>query len=411
MIFDTAAAYLRLNEQERAHFSIRWEASEAAFQEHPDILDPGCIRAAFAEVSYKEDLADRLTAAAEKISAVPELKHFLWHIYHRTLLDPQGGQWMPNYLIPEDLIGREEAGLFNLLAALGSVPLIDAIYADMDLPREMALRHHGWLRGTIDIFRAAHSFPGHSLNQTAWSRLAIDRRLFRIGRFEYVLESAYPAFAPIVYIHKTTGKIAVLARPDWTFDAQWRRCRAEHAVHKGFFEDAGGIIRGIRLCYDGTVDREPCELNAAEWRPLPDSPWSAVLTMHIPGGERMPPDAAKESLSQAADFFAKHLHREIKLILCSSWILNPEWQVRMPDSNLAVFQRSVFLVQQEEPQKNTAGLFFVFGREDVDPATTVPANTMQKVMLDVLKEGGKLRGGIMVMPVQCIGDFGHPERF
>jgi len=411
MEFKAVADTLELNEEWKQKVSRKWEISERSCPETADFLKTEFIRRSFPLLRYKEDLTEALCNTAEQIRRIPELHHFAWHLYHRIFLDPER-EWLPPYLPPEKLLG-ENTGLFNLLIALGSVPLIDRAYEKRRIPKEMVAEHHTWLGGTIDIFRAAHNGRcGHDLRQTAWLRLAADGTLFRVGRFEFLMEP-YPMFCPAVYKNRESGKIAVLARDGWKYDAQWRRLphSAENPAHTAFLNDTGDSVEGIQLLHNGRVNTEaPLALNKKVWEPIA-APWDLVPTMHIPAGGGMTPGLTHSSLIQARAFFRQYHHREIPMICCHSWILNPEWQRLLPDSNLAAFQRSVF--QVDCPAGNGKdGLFFVFGRDDGDPLKEYPAdNSMRRAVLQVLREGKPLRSGIMLLPAHELELYGNPEMF
>ncbi len=413
MDFDSLARLLHFTESEYRNFSVEWPASEKVYPEEIGFLDHSFIRTHFQALRYPTDLTDALCRTAGEILKSTPLTHFAWHLYHRTFLNPNGPIWMPRYLLPDECLGKEGAGLFNLLIALASVPLIDRAYEKLGIPKRYSAEHHTWLGGTIDIFRGAHEGRfGHTLQQTAWLRLAVNGTLFRVGRFEFLLQD-YPQWAPAVYVHRSTGKMVALARSQWKYDAEWTRLpdHAGNALHTARIEEGDDFIQGIQLLYDGRVKSDSfCRLDKKEWTPM-ISPWSLFATLHIPPGGGMSPEIARESLIAGFEFFRTYFHREIPLFCCQSWILNPEWRRLLPDSNLAKFQRSVFMVEHPVTE-NKDGLFFLFGRDDGDPLKEYPAdNSARRAMLQVLRDGHKLKSGVMILPTSQLDLFGHPDQF
>jgi len=97
-----------------------------------------------------------------------------------------------------------------------------------------------------------------------------------------------------------------------------------------------------------------------------------VPSVHIPGGGRMTLNLARQSLQAAAEFFERFMNYEIKLFVCGSWILNPAFERELPDSNLALWMRQVYLFPGYPEQKS--GLFFVFGTDEGEFGNQYPAD-------------------------------------
>ena len=398
-----------------SNIAFHWEESQAHFPADgkPVFLDHGEIARNFARIHYREDLVPALCAKADEILSKPGLLRFAWHIYYRVFLDPARNSWFHTFELPDSFAG-ENKGLVTLLIALGSVPLIDRVYAAVPgLPSDFAPNRHEWLAGTIDIYKAAHDGrPGHDTQQIGWLSYAADGILFRIGRFEFLMEENCPAFLPPVFINRKIGKIAVMARPGWTYDKDGRRVvpSSPDVFRTAEFSDAGGRIEGLHLRYDSTTDFEHLSLDRHDWEPLV-SPWSRFVSMHIPAGGGMTPEVARASFAGAVEFFRKYMHRDLPVITCSSWILNEEWSLRMPESNLGKFQKSIFRFDGPR-ESNAAGLFFVFGRDGgLDPDDPKLRNTtLRRFMLDAMK-AGRLRSNFGFIPTEFLDRFGDPASY
>ena len=105
----------------------------------------------------------------------------------------------------------------------------------------------------------------------------------------------------------------------------------------------------------------------------------------------MTPEKIIDSLQQAKVFFRKYFNRDIRMFCCSSWILNPDWETELPDSNMAFFIRLGWAVPAIPWDK--AGLFFVFGTDEVDFETVPESNSLYRAFRNLNRQGRKLRPG------------------
>ena len=84
------------------------------------------------------------------------------------------------------------------------------------------------------------------------------------------------------------------------------------------------------------------------------------------------------------------------MISCISWVLNPEWEREMPDSNIAKFQRMTYMTPGT--CSGTDGLFFVFGTNTPDWQNFPADNSLRKAFHRVHERHGALaNGGMFVM--------------
>ena len=105
---------------------------------------------------------------------------------------------------------------------------------------------------------------------------------------------------------------------------------------------------------------------------------------------------ALASMKEAKEFFKKYLKREVPMFICGSWILNPALEKFAPHGNMARFRRETFnLPMIRWGSEGRDGMFFVFGRRDVDPTGIAPVNSIQKVLQEIFKSEGTLRTGAM----------------
>lgn len=294
----------------------------------------------------------------------------------------------------------EYTGIFNLLVAMSAIPYIENTYAQMGIPQRYAENTARWLGGTIPIYQAAHDgFPGHDARQSPWLSFAIAGRLFRIGRFEYLLQSA-PDWLPALFKNRHTGKIVALCREGWRIDQDgWRCCNEDTSARRTHLSCLPDRICGtpVNLQTGRAESGRTVSLSPEEYRDWLNTN-ELVPTIHIPGGEPLTAESALASFRAAPEFFARYLHQKLRACCCSSWILNPAWQTELPASNLAAFQKLCCLSPALPEPK--AGLFFVYGRDDGDFRDYPVKTALHKAFRHQFESGQPFRCGAMFLDLE-----------
>jgi hypothetical protein len=131
-----------------------------------------------------------------------------------------------------------------------------------------------------------------------------------------------------------------------------------------------------------------------------------VIEVHIPFGGGMTPERCADSMRQALEFFPRYfLERVFVGFTCGSWILNPDLaELYSPTSNMVLWQRELYLFPW--PSNGKAGLFFLFGEDDVDTATAPRDTSIRRAVLDHLAAGRPLRNGGMFLLTEDFPHFG-----
>ena len=120
-----------------------------------------------------------------------------------------------------------------------------------------------------------------------------------------------------------------------------------------------------------------------------------VLDVHIPGGGGMTPEACHDTMRQALEFFPRYFPEHPFVGFgCGSWILNPELEdICSPTSNMVLWMRELYLFPI--PSGPRSGLFFVFGENDIDPATAPRDTSLRRAIVEHIEKGGRMIGGGM----------------
>ncbi|MBQ9336720.1 MAG: hypothetical protein IJS14_05425 [Lentisphaeria bacterium] len=306
---------------------------------------------------------------------------------------------------PRERFGRN-TGIYHLMIALSALPLVEARYARLGLPEKYAADLAQWIGGTIGIHLAGTGVPGHFLQQTYWLRHAIEGRLFRIGRLEF-LPLPWGEDMAAVYRHRSDRSLTVLCRDGWAFDEEG--FRVDPASVKPAFTTKltffGGQVSGTPVDPFGKPIRGAVRtLDLSEWEPL-CAPWEKAVTIHIPGGGGLTPDAVRDSLAEAVRFYHTYLHWDVKVFTCASWIVNPAWERELPDSNLAAFQRNGYMTPCPVPS-GKPGMFFVYGRSHADPRELPCTTRLHQAFRRIFERGEPLRTGVLFIPADEVEMFG-----
>ena len=289
----------------------------------------------------------------------------------------------------EKLFG-ENTGIFYLMVALSAFPLIEERYDQMKIPRTMAEKLGLWIGGGMDIYAAGHDgLPGFCSIQLHWLRHAIDGRLFRIGRLEYLLHE-YPEWVPAVYRNRNNGRVCLLSRAGISYTKSGQRPGPDDTdpaeLIMSHLELEKDRIAGYRILPDGYADvSKMTVLDLHEWEPAATA-WEMVPSIHIPAGESLSEDAIRNSLREAVEFFREYLHQEIRMFVSCSWLFFYEWQKELPDSNIAAFAREGYLFPAF-PLNRTSGLFFLFGRSDRDIRNLPKQTSLERAFHKILESG------------------------
>ncbi len=304
-----------------------------------------------------------------------------------------------------DIFG-DNVGIFNLMIAMSSLPLLRKKHIEYGLDEDFTRRQAQWIGGLIPSYAAGRNGKaGFILRSLYWLRLAVDGELFRIGRLEF-LERPVSGDMPLILRRKSDGKLAVLCR-NWSFNKYNFRVSddADDVEFRTELEYFDGMVRGTPVnAYGFPVREKSVTLALEQWEKICDAE-DACMTVHIPGGGGMTMDKIRESLIAAKKFFLEKFNKKIRIFTCESWIFNPAWERELPDSNFAAFQRNVYLTPCHVPS-GTPGTYFVYGEVECDPRERECVTSLHRAFCRVLERGEPLRTGSMFILPEDVEKFG-----
>jgi len=383
-----------------------WAESEACFPDAaPAFLTPAQIRASRELAALPAELDALLLETARRVRERPALLHLAWHCFrllfeHRDYAGGHIAKWPSLERVLSDL-----SGVFYLLVALAVAPLTRAVHRELGVPEAIT-------RGTLkdfgeltDLYRRENGGAwGVLLRILYWLRHYTAGELYGLGRMEYMVRPFRGGVQ--AFRHRESGETLALAEDGVWFDDEG---------HASVGAEAGGwtsrlsidehAIVGFPVSPFGKALRREVRLDPAVWRRVL-GPRDPVLEMHIPAGGGMTPERCADSMRQALEFFPRYFpDRSFVGFACASWILNPDMaELCSSPSNMVLWQRELYLLPC--PSNGRAGLFSIFGQEEIDPATAPRDTSLRRGVLDRLAAARPLRAGGMFMLKEDFQHFG-----
>ncbi len=387
-----------------ANLEVCWGESMATLPaEPPDWLRPKAMHAEREYCRMDPAVDTLLDRAAEAVVSDPALYRLIWH-FHRCLYHEPTVERFSGWPTLEPMLG-DLAGVPYLIAGLAMCPLVREVHAERDVDPEITRDTCLQIRCFCENYRDAHGGNwGLPLSQAWWLRNYTAGRLYRVGRFEYMLVGFRGSAR--VFRHRDTRAVVALAEDGIAYDAEgfYVQGDAPAAFTSTLRIDDERAV-GLLVHPSGMALRETVELSLAEWEPVL-AKGDTVLDMHIPSGGGMSPEACLDSLSRAVPFFRKTFpEKPFETINCVSWIYNTQFEDMLgPEANLVKHLRELYLYPVWSSGND--GLFFLFHTDDVDPATARQDTSMRRAVVEHLAAGRRLRSSGMFVMVEDLDSYG-----
>ena len=392
---------LQLPEPEAASgFANRFEESVTGFSGLPEYMTMEFVHRYYPWVGGDEKHYTAFERVAEKVAASEALQLYAHHAHNVLFVYPLEECRFGSWPVLSTVLG-DDSGMFDFMIAMSAIPMWAETHRKMGIPENYSRASAEWLNGTLRIYNSAHpGCYGIDRTQVYWLRFNIDGKLFRIGRFEYMIEEL-PGYMPRVFRNKTTGKTIALCGDNWGLLGDGTRMfnkGAEETIPlRAKVTEKDNHVYGIRISPTGkAVINEICDLDLNEYEEILHK-GDFTPGMHIPGGGGMTVEKAYASWQEALEFFPKYLNKTPKAISCLSWIFNSSFERELPDSNLAKLMRVVYLFP--ECSYGRDGAFFIFGRSDGDFSVYPQDNSVRKAFHRIVDAGELLKsGGMFILP-------------
>ncbi len=393
-----------------------------------EILNPERLRYWCAQIDLPTAAVAELAKIAAQVTADATLGAIFAEFHQQTALRGQWhSAWSPLPIDPavQAALGSQ-ASLFYLLAYLAAMPAIEQTYRRLGI--DLAI-----MRATLQDIRTwlVHEYELDGIwtfRQFPWISRHVSCQLFRLGRMQYILTPFENGITALR--RRSSGEICLLADPDLTLRADGYALGAgrshpnepyylaasqpplEDPGWQPPFEASAAGWQGCPVSPYGQVLKGSVFLPAAEWEVILQQ-GDTVLELHIPRKDSFSAADCRDSLAQAAEFFATYFpQRPYRASVCHTWFFTPQLQQLLPPgSHIVQFQREFSLI----PYPGGPGFLwsYVFG-EKVTSLATAPRDThLRRAVLDWLENGGELfdLAGVRFHPPQDWGSQPYMRRW
>ena len=384
-----------------------WEESEASFPgQTPSFLLPSEFLVNREWCGLDPAIDPLLTETARRITENPALTHLAWHCT-RLLYEHLDYNDPPRWPSLEPVLG-DSGGVLYLLVTMAMVPRVRAVHQSLGVPEEVTRETCSQVSSVAGVYRRMTGRLGITLNTVYWMRHYIAGRLFRLGRFEYMLRPFGGSVE--VYRHRESGAVIALAPEGVRFNGEGQVDGAggvtdtEHGWTSTLARTDEAVV-GYPVSPLGAAVRQEVHLPTAAWECVLNQ-GDTVMEMHIPAGGNMTPERCADSNRRAAAFFREFFPGQpAKGVVSISWIFNTQLEeITLSSDNLVRYQHELYLFPV--PSSGHDGLWFIFLQNDLDPAALPRDTSLRRGVADFLAAGHIWRCGGMFILVEDLDRFG-----
>ena len=352
-------------------------------------IDPGYYARLHEEYGILPNYLQLYQEAALAISQDPELSAFLYILCRVLEQSENHREDMAAFSWPV-FDGDFAKNMLTGLAAASETVLCYNKLTKRNLPEQVMQQVLQAPEFGITFFKLRHNGePGYNL--LYWYQLAIDCKLFRIGRLEYELFANFAGHA-CVFENAQGAWIALAHEIDLHTSG--------HAFGSPGYEDADGrwtaVIAetdehwiGHPVNENGSVNHKTVQLSKKEWKKI-ISYGDPVISVHIPAGGGLTEEAVERSLAEAKAFFTQYFpDYAYRCFVCYSWLMDPQLVTLLgPDCNISKFNRRFTKLTQKS--SGTGVFTFVFLKPDTNfDLQTLPEDTKLEQALKAHYLSGK----------------------
>lgn len=288
--------------------------------------------------------------------------------------------------------GDPQRDLFYAVALLLALEHPRRMHRALGVSEAVSRRTLQDLRRWLDDFREKHGRPG--FDNPEWISKAWRGKIYALGRLQFE-PCRFASVAGLYDVAGGTPSPLVLANDGIAVGADDRplpeTAPAGDVAWKTRCSVEDGRVHGHAITPDGRVRRRP-----ETWRLGPRGVLLAaghrVLSVHIPAGAPLRPEACADAYRQALEFFERPgLRWEWRALVCHSWLMDP----RLADvldgrSHIVRFQRDYHPAPSPDG-KHDQIWERVFGARP-DSLHDAPRDTsLRRAVLDFALAGGEWR--------------------
>lgn len=351
-------------------YPARWDALFPGFMAEYD--RSGCKYADpayYAELDSKYGILGKELAlyqeSAVAIGKDDDLSRFLY-VLCRALEDRQYHKEDVKCFTAPKRKGDLAYDMLTGLAVASEAPMCHAVLTARGLPQTVIDEVMRMPEFGVQFYRLRNNGqPGYSLLD--WYQLAIDGKIFRVGRLEFEIFHDFHGRACI--FENSDGKRVALAH-DIALHA------SGIALGSAGFEDEDGFWTaqvtetidrwiGYPVRDDGSVESSTIELPKDQWR-LVLKKGDPTVSVHIPAGGGLTPEIVDKSIEMSKEFISRYFpDYSYKAFVCYSWLMDPQLNTLVgEESNISKFNRR--FAKLPAKSGGSGVLSFVFHRSSKD---------------------------------------------
>ena len=318
--------------------------------------------------------------AAEEVSKNEDLSAFL-HLLCYALKDRQSAMHDGYELnSPKSTDGKHNLA-YDMITGLAICSLVPYSYdklKSMGLPDDVIISSMRLFEEGIDKYREKHN-GAYGYDLLGWYQLAIDGRLFRVGRLEIEPCSSFGANA-IVFGNSKGEQIALA-------DDLLLHEDGFPLGSRGYEDDIGSFTakitetkthwKGYPFNSKGYVQKEEISLSKDEWE-IVLSPKDKAINLHIPSGGSFSKEVLDDTIKEIKNFMKEYFPQvDYKAFVCHSWIIDTQLEELLgQDSNIVKFGKRFQRLAMKSDGRGVFHFVFYHPSFDYDPVISeLPENT------------------------------------
>ena len=270
--------------------------------------------------------------------------------------------------------------------------LLESVLAERGIPA-YAVKKVPWHFRDL-LTRSRHCYGEHGFRgmyRSGMIRYTYPRS-YTLGRLSFEMTTFFGPYE--VYRNKKDSTLIPMALPDIRYLPDGRQAPRDYTGEYYCTKlSADSRITGNTFHEDGTLDFTTVSLDENEYEKVLGK-GVPVISVHVPGNEKLTAESVDESFAVAGKFFAQfYPDCGFRAYICSSWLLDTGLKKLLGnDSNILKFQSRFRIVLSSV---NGFALYWnIFGIERPIPRTElIPRNAFQRGILKMLDEGGRLYSG------------------
>lgn len=379
----------------------RWEEAKACYDpEFVKLFSYDYLLSVNDLVCFDSKHLKSSAKAMEAIKNEPVVFALAWYYYYVLYIRAEFDMHQSNPYIPIPRLKTGNAVIdnsFGLCVDLAAVKFARERYQRLGIPecylKDVLQDFNNW----IGYFENRYGTFG--FDRENWVMHHLQLTLFRVGRLQFEMRKF--GRTAIVFKKKQSDEViaiansGILVRADGLIDGTNEVWDPKFMTHVKVTQEG---YHGFRLDPRGYITDETVFLPYSDWE-IALKPGDNILSIHIPKNGSFAPENLVDSLKAGPDFYNKYLPwYHPKALVSGTWLFEDQLADMLGEqSNIVAFQRMFY----RYPERSSDAAFkqFAFFDPDIDFLTVKPKTSLQRKIVELYKNGGKLHtsGGFLLI--------------